>query len=129
MAVTYRFPVLFWKDHAGWYTASLLEWDEPAGFGRSADAALDQLQEYLEWRYQNIPWVEKPDFLVPQFIAVKVPVRPEDQENSRRYPCDESVSLRIWCVHGRQEQGLLVCLLPTLDDGGSCDYHYLPKWS
>ena len=50
----------------------------------------------------------------PQTLTVKVPVRPEYQENGRRYPCDESVTLRVWCVHGRQEQGLLVCVLPTL---------------
>jgi ATP-dependent Clp protease ATP-binding subunit ClpC len=115
MAVTYRFPVLVWKDHAGWYTASLLEWDEPAGFGHSADVALAQVQEYLDWRYRDNPWAEKPDFLDPQLIAVKVPVRPEYQVEGRRYPCDESVTLRVWCVHGRQEQGLLVCVLPTLD--------------
>ncbi len=121
MAVTYRFPVLVWKDHDGWFTASLLEWDEPAGFARSTEAALEQVQDYLAWRYQNNPWTDGPDFLEPQMLALKVPVRPEYEENGRRYPCDESVTLRVWCVHGRQEQGLLVCVLPTL---GMRFYYY-----
>jgi ATP-dependent Clp protease ATP-binding subunit ClpC len=114
MAVTYRFPVLVWRDHEGWYTASLLEWDEPAGIGRSATHALEQLQDYLGWCYTEKPWLSPPDFLEPHLVQFKVPVRPEYREDGRRYPCAEPVSLRVYCVHGRQEQGLLVCVLPTL---------------
>src|SRR3954449_11089588 len=114
MAVTYRFPVLVWKDHDGWFTASLLEWDEPAGIGRSASAALEQVQDYLDWRCRQSSGLAAPDFLEPHLIQVKVPVRPEYQVEERRYPCDESVILRVWCVHAHQEQGLLTCALPML---------------
>jgi ATP-dependent Clp protease ATP-binding subunit ClpC len=114
MAVTYRFPVLVWRDHDGWYTASLLEWDEPAGIGRSAAHAVEQLEDYLGWCYTEKPWLSPPDFLDPRLVQFKVQVRPEYQEEGRRYPCAEPVSLRVYCVHGRQEQGLLVCVLPTL---------------
>src|SRR5262245_48558334 len=114
MAVTYRFPVLVWQDQEGWYTASLLEWDEPAGIGRTAAQAVEQLQEYLSWCYQEQSWLPAPDFLDPKLVQFKVAVRPEYQEGGRRYPCAETVPLRLYCVHARQEQGLLVCVLPTL---------------
>ena len=114
MAVTYRFPVLVWQDHEGWYTASLLEWDEPAGIGRTAAQAIGQLEDYLTWVYEERPWMSPPDFLEPHLVSFKVPVRPEYQEAGRRYPCAEAVALRVYCVHGRQEHGLLVCVLPTL---------------
>src|SRR4051794_3519172 len=115
MAVTYRFPLMVWKDHEGWYTASLLEWDEPAGVGRSAGDAIGQVQDYLRWRYEESPWMSAPDFLDPQLVQVKVHVRPEYQEAGRRFPCEEAILLRVHCVTGRQEQGLLVCVMPTLD--------------
>jgi ATP-dependent Clp protease ATP-binding subunit ClpC len=114
MAVTYRFPLMVWKDHEGWYTASLLEWDEPAGVGRRYADAVEQVQEYLAWRYEQ-SWLATPDFLDPQLLAVKVPVRPEYRESGRRFPCDESVVLRVWCATGRQEHGLFVCVMPTLN--------------
>src|SRR5262245_50671908 len=114
MAVTFRFPVLVWQDHEGWYTASLLEWDEPAGIGRSASQAVEQLRDYLAWCYQERAWLSPPDFLDPKLVQFKVPVRAEYQEGGRRYPCGESVQLRLYCIHARQEHGLLVCVLPTL---------------
>src|SRR5436305_14389105 len=114
MAVTYRYPVLVWQDLAGLHPASLLEWDEPAGVGSTASEAVAQVQEYLAWLYQKQSFLPAPDFLEPHLQQIKVHVRPEYQEGGRRYPCDESVTLRIWCVTARQEQGLLVCVLPTL---------------
>ncbi len=114
MAVTHRFPVLVWRDHEGWYTARLLEWDEPAGIGRTASQATEQLRDYLQWLYDERPWSPAPDFLDPKLVQFRVPVRPEYQEAGRRYPCDEAVTLRVYCVHARQEQGLFVCVLPTL---------------
>jgi ATP-dependent Clp protease ATP-binding subunit ClpC len=114
MAVTHRFPVLVWRSHDNWFTASLLEWDAPTGVGRSADDAVEQVREYLAWLVEQRPWLSEPDFLEPQLLQVKVHVRPEYKHDARRYPCDEAVLLRVWCVLGRQEQGLLVCVLPTL---------------
>jgi hypothetical protein len=82
--------------------------------GRTAAAALEELHDYHRWRYEDNPWGPVPDFLDPQVLEFRVPVRPEYQEDGRRYPCDEAVVLRVLCVRGRQEQGLLVCVLPTI---------------
>jgi ATP-dependent Clp protease ATP-binding subunit ClpC len=112
---TYRFPVLVWQDHEGYHTAALVEWSEPAGFGRSAADALDPLRDYLEWRYREEPWRSEPDFLDPVLVEFKVPVRPEYHVGDRVYPSAEPLTLRVPGVHGRQESGLLLCSLPTLD--------------
>ncbi len=113
MAITFRFPVLLWQDHEGCYTASLLEWDEPAALASTPAGALTQLEEYLQWRYDQQAWLPEPDFLDPQLTVFKVAVRPEYQQDGRRFPCSESFMLRVHCVHGHQEHGLLEAVLPT----------------
>lgn len=114
MATAYRFPVLVWKDHQGSYTANLVEWDTRAGIGPTARAALEQLEDALQWQYQQEPWSPAPDFLEPELVEFRIPVRPEYQVDGRRYPCKEQVHLRIAGVTGKQEHGLLICALPTL---------------
>ena len=109
---TYRIPVLIWQDYEDQFTASLLEYDQ-AGIGSSADAVLTQLKEYLSWYYQTNVWAPEPDFLDAKLITFKVAVRPQYLVAERIYPCDETLSLRVACVHGRQEGGLLVCALPV----------------
>src|ERR1043165_6060832 len=94
MAVPYRFPVLVWQDHEGWYPASLVEWDARAGVGHSAKVALDQLQELLEWQYQQDPYMSPPDFLEPELVEFKIALRLEYESEGRRYPCQEIVTLR-----------------------------------
>jgi ATP-dependent Clp protease ATP-binding subunit ClpC len=112
--LTYRFPVLIWEDHEGYFTATTVEWDEPAGIGRSASAALEQLRDYLRRAYEQEPWRQAPDFLDPQIRQFKVPIRPEYHVAERAFPCVEVVPLRVLCVQGRQEGGLLLGSLPTL---------------
>jgi ATP-dependent Clp protease ATP-binding subunit ClpC len=124
MATTYRFPVLVWQDHQGGYTANLVEWDARAGIGPSAKAALEQLEDLLEWQYQQGHLATAPDFLEPKIVEFKVSLRPEYVQENRRYPCQESVTLRIVGVIGKQEHGLLVCSLPTL---GKRFYYTEPK--
>lgn len=111
---TYRFPVLVWQDHAGWFTAALVEWEDRAGVGRSARAALDQLHDYLAWLYAEKPWWLVPDFLEPRLTSFTVPIRPEYRTCERVYPCQEIFPLRVLAVQGRQEDGLRQCALPTL---------------
>src|SRR5262245_46403545 len=123
MAVTYRFPVLVWQSD-GWFTASLVEWDQAAGFGRSATAALEQLEKHLAWLYRDDSFEGVPDLFDAALVQFKVSVRPEYQREGRRFPCDETVPLRVWCVHGRQEHGLRVAALPTL---GLRFYYYDPE--
>jgi len=113
MAVTYHFPVAVWKNQNALYSAVLLEWDEPPGIGETAGEAMQQIREFMEWYYTEHGWLSEPDFLDPHTVLLKVPVRPEYVEGGRRYPCDEAVTLRVACVHARQETGLLVAVLPT----------------
>lgn len=124
MATTFRFPVLVWQDYQGWYTAALLEWDVRAGVGRSAKAALDQLVELLDWQYQQNFGLSEPDFLEPEIVEFKIPLRPEYELDGRRYPCQEMMTLRVIGVIGKQEHGLLICSLPTL---GKRFYYTEPK--
>jgi ATP-dependent Clp protease ATP-binding subunit ClpC len=115
----HRFPVLVWEDFTGHYSARLIDdEDDPtiplAGFGRTAREALAQLKEYLLWSFEREPWRSTPDFHDPQLVEFRVEVRPEYTLGGRVYPCDESFPLRVACVHGRQESGMLVCALPLL---------------
>lgn len=115
----HRFPVLIWEDYTGHFTARLVDDEEDqmtplAGFGRTAREALAQLKEYLTWSFEHEPWRSAPDFLDPQLVEFRVEVRPEYMLKGRVYPCDESFPLRVACVQGRQQSGMLVCALPLL---------------
>src|SRR5690348_10812429 len=116
----HRFPVLVWEDFTGGYSARLIDDEEDprnplAGFGRTAREALIQLKEYLTWSFEREPWRSAPDFHEPQLIEFRVDVRPEYTLRGRVYPCDESFPLRVTCVHGRQQSGMLVCAMPLLN--------------
>ena len=116
----HRFPVLVWEDFTGRFSARLIDDEEDpgnplAGFGRTPREAMIQLKEYLNWSYENEPWRSEPDFLDPQLLEFRVEVRPEYVVQGRVYPCDESFPIRVACVHGRQQNGMLVCALPLLN--------------
>ena len=113
-----RFPILVWEDFSGFFTARLVDLDdEPyvpvAGFGRSPRESLMQLKEYLTWSFERDPWRESPDFHDPALVEFRVEVRPEYRLGNHIYPCEEAIPLRVACVHGRQENGILVCSLPV----------------
>ncbi|WP_156345736.1 hypothetical protein [Verrucomicrobium spinosum] len=62
------------------------------------------------------------DFLEPTLRTVKVSAVPEYEflvagngQRKRTLPCEEPVQLRLPCVVGRRESGLVCALLPTLD--------------
>jgi ATP-dependent Clp protease ATP-binding subunit ClpC len=119
---THHFPVLVWEDHAGFFTARLVEdMDASAGFGASASEALLQLKEALEWSFQKSPWRSAPDFNDPKLITLRLEIRPEYHVDERIFPCDETMRLRTPCVHGRSSDGQHVCSLPTL--GVTFFYH------
>lgn len=125
----YRFPVLVWEDFSGRFTGRLVDDEEDpgvqlAGVGSSVREVLLQLKEYLIWSFDREPFRSTPDFHDPQLLEFRVDVRPEYRVRGRVYPCDESVSLRIACVYGRQESGMLVCALPAL---GIQFYYYDSK--
>ncbi|HEY0765808.1 MAG TPA: AAA family ATPase [Pyrinomonadaceae bacterium] len=126
---THRFPVLVSEDFSGCYTGRLLDDEQDAvtplvGIGGSVREVLLQLKEYLLWSFEREPYRSVPDFREPQLLELRVDVRPEYRVKARVYPCDESVSLRVACVHGRQESGMLVCALPIL---GIQFYYYESK--
>jgi len=124
-----RFPVLVWQDFSGGYTGRLVDDEEDPGVqlaavGTSVRDVLRQLKEYLVWSFESEPLRSTPDFHDPQLLEFRVDVRPEYRVKGRVYPCDESVALRVTCVHGRQESGMLVCALPML---GIQSYYYESK--
>ena len=125
----HRFPVLVWEDFSGSFTGRLVDDEEDpriplAGTGGSVREVLQQLKEYLTWSFDREPWRSEPDFHDPKLLEFRVEVRPEYRVKSRVYPCDEAVALRVACVLGRQESGMLVCALPIL---GIQFYYYEPK--
>ncbi len=112
---THRFPILVWEDYSGYFTARLVEdTDAPAGFGATADEAVHQLKEVLDWSFQKYPWRSTPDFNDPKLIQLRLEIRPEYQVGDRIFPCEEIVVLRVPVVYGRSSAGLHVCSLPTL---------------
>jgi len=112
---TYRFPVLVWEDHSGYFTARLVEEvDAPAGFGETASEAVYQLKEVLDWSFQKYPWRSTPDFNDPKLILLRLEIRPEYHVGDRIFPCDETILLRTPCVHGRNSNSQYVCSLPRL---------------
>ena len=112
MAKTYKFPVLVIEDHGGLFTASLLERDDStSAIGQTLDKAVLHLKEYLRWEYKESEWLQESDFLEPAVRLIKFQMRPEyREEEDRIYPCQETVPLRIPCVHGKEESGIFVCL-------------------
>lgn len=125
----YRFPVLVWEDFSGSYTGRLVDDEEDpdvqlAAVGNSVRDVLRDLKEYLMWSFDKEPLRSTPDFLDAQLLELRVEVRPEYNVRGRVYPCDESVSLRVVCVHGRQESGMRVCALPMF---GIQFYYYESK--
>ncbi|KAF0239831.1 MAG: hypothetical protein FD167_4308, partial [bacterium] len=131
MATTYRFPILVWEDLAGTFTARLVEYEHnvqliyggkvmfdgaertPTAVGITKDDAIYKLKEYISWSYNEYPWQPMPDFLDAKVIFFRVELRPEYRREEKVFPV-EPISLRLPCVYGRQEEGLLVCALPTI---------------
>ncbi|MGH9939475.1 MAG: AAA family ATPase, partial [Blastocatellia bacterium] len=119
---TYHFPVLVWEDHSGYFTARLVEeTDAPAGFGETASEAVYQLKDILDWSFQKYPWRSTPDFNDPKLVLLRLEIRPEYHVGDRIFPCDETMSLRTPCVHGRNSNSQQVCSLPML--GVTFFYH------
>ena len=111
---SYRYPVLVWEDCEHGFTAALLEdWDNTTAVAPSARAVLQQLEEYVTWQVRR-SYFPEPDFLEPAMTWFSVPIRPVYLEGSRMYACEEVVTLRVPCVHGRQEGGMMIAAAPTL---------------
>lgn len=131
---TYRFPILIWQDFEGFFTARPVEdfYGVTAGTARNAGDAVFQLKEVLTYLYDKKSWPVESDLHDAKLIQLKVTVRPEyrifetirDHTQENIYPLDIPMTLRVACVHGRQQSGLLVCCLPLL---GIQFYYYEEK--
>jgi ATP-dependent Clp protease ATP-binding subunit ClpC len=112
---THRFPILLCRGHDASYTATLVEFPDvaPAVAG-SASAAVDQVRQYLKWKYEREPWSAEPDFQDAELSSVRVEIRPEYESAGRKHPCPEPVALTIWMVTGRDRADLRLCSMPTL---------------
>jgi len=112
---THQYPVLIWADSSGANTAVLIgDFESAAAYASDADEALQQIKDLLEWRLENEPWNADPDLLEPEFVEVKVEVRPQYIKGKRVVPCPDTVWLRVPCVLGNQENGLRLCAVPHL---------------
>lgn len=110
-----RWPVLVWSDTTGAVTAALVgDSDHAAASAPTEEEALRQLKELLDWRVEHEPWNTEPDLTEPVLSEVRVEMRPQYTEGRRVLSCPETVWLRVPCVTGRQENGLLVATVPHL---------------
>ena len=118
-------PVLVWEDHHGGYTAAALEWSYgavPAAYDQTREGALQQLRRYFRWQVKSQQDYFESDFLDPELFHTRVKIRPEYAQRSgrRRYPCEETIELRVPCVRGVTRGGILCCSMPTLELGFYC---------
>jgi hypothetical protein len=114
MPTNVRYPALLWQNHAGWFTAAVIERAYAAGTGVTSRAAMEQLEEFLRWVAQQDEGLPESDFLDAQLVTFHVPIRPEYVDGERRYPCPEPITLRVIGVTGQQAHGQRLCVLPTL---------------
>lgn len=112
---TFQYPVLVWRDAAGAFTAALAgDLESAAASAPTKDEVLRQLKELLEWRAEHEPWAIDPDLTEATLAEVKVEIRPQYRIGQRMIPCPETVWLRVPCVTGKQESGLRLCVVPSL---------------
>jgi ATP-dependent Clp protease ATP-binding subunit ClpC len=124
MPVIHRFHALLWLDHQKAWTARLLDRDSPVGFGPTPQAAVKQVEDFLSWEYEQDSAQQGPDFHEPELLTVKVPIRPEYSSDTKRFPCDETVTLLVHVVRGQLLHGMLVCSVPVL---GLRFYYHEPE--
>src|SRR5690349_1295664 len=131
---TYRFPIFVSEDYEGYFTAIPVEsyFNRFAGTGHTVNDALFQVKEFLSYHYDKNTWASEPDFLDAKLIHFKVDVRSEyriEEQMGKRmqtniYPTDKPITLRVACVHGKQQSGLLISALPLI---GIQFYYYEEK--
>jgi len=117
--------VLVWQDYHGQYTAAALEWGcrgPLAAFDATRAGALRQLRDSLKWQVKTHDYEPETDFFDAELFYVRVEVRPEyqDPDSRQRCPCEETITVRVPCVRGRTNGGIVCCSLPTLAIGFYC---------
>lgn len=112
-------PVLLVERHSGIFTAYQVGGPHHA-MADSADDALSQLKEVLEWADRRDPDDFAEEFLRPSLLTVSVGVRPDLGDESNIQPSDDLVPLTVHAVQGFRESGLRLCVLPELGVSFSC---------
>jgi len=112
----YHFPILVCEGYDGNFLAALVEdAGHTAAVGPRAGEAVDQIRDVLEWRAKRDLGLEAPRLEEAVLSTLKVELRAEYRDSEQRsFPCQEPITLRIPCVRGADETGLLLCSLPTL---------------
>jgi len=88
--------------------------DQAVAVARTDSRAVGLVSDYLHWQLKRESWLDAPEILDPRLTIVRVTVRPEYRFEHRIYPCPESITVPIHCVHGRQATGLYFAVLPLL---------------
>jgi ATP-dependent Clp protease ATP-binding subunit ClpC len=116
MPVSLRLPVFVMESQSGLVSACLLEAGHPWSVAGTAAAALSELKEYVLWRERHGSSPGRNELADAQVRDIQIRVRPEYRRGRDQIlPCPETLRLTIPCVHGRQEDGLFMGLIPTLD--------------
>lgn len=115
----HKFPVMVWKDSAGFYTAALAdpegvayEGEVVAAYAPDAKRALLEIKEYLKWFYAQNPWAEGPEVSHSRLVRYKVQVRPEYRVGGKLYPYERSLTLTVAVVDCVFHSGMRAAVLP-----------------
>lgn len=122
-----HYPVLLWKDSAGFTTAALIDPDRDTcglppmvAYSDSSKTALAEVREALQWRQRQFPWFEPSVIRDSQLIFVKVEVRPEYRFEEKVFPCPRTFTLRVEVVDTEHEHGVRFAAVPRL----SVEFYY-----
>lgn len=116
-----KFPVLVWKDVAGFYTAALADAEGAVqslvpvvGYAPTAKAALGQVKDYVAWHYSKNPWAVEPTVSQSKLVHYTVKVRPEFQVNGKVFPYERSLTLKVAVVDCTHTNGMKSAVIPRL---------------
>ncbi|MBX3747134.1 MAG: ATP-dependent Clp protease ATP-binding subunit [Verrucomicrobiae bacterium] len=108
-------PVCLWRDGAGGFTATLVQdFENASAVGLTADEALRQMKEFLQWACEAQCWRVETDLEKVALTEVKVSVRPEHRSGERRVLGEQPATMRVPCVWAWDVARGWVASLPTL---------------
>lgn len=117
----HKFPVLVWKDRAGFYTAALADPEGSVaggvpvvGYADSAREAVLSIKDYLNWYYKKFPHSPNPTIAKFKLVHYKVPVRPEYRMYERVFPYDRSLTITVDVVECTHHGGYYSAVIPRL---------------
>ena len=114
MARIFRYQLVITKDSSGCFTVTMLDDIATVAVARSRKEALAQIKDYLHHVAKD-DCEPDPDFLKPSVTTFKCKVFAEYKEKERTYALREAIPLKVPCVIGERETGLLTAYIPTMD--------------